>query len=111
MYDRKHRVDWWRWSVLTAHNTDSESLKLEPKEAVLVFADLVQRGLLVPVVASDGGDAFTINPGRDAEWKQVMHPCWSYFREHGLTLLGYVVSGLVGAGIGVGLDRFLAKGP
>lgn len=110
MHSRKDRVDWWRWSVLTAHNTDPERLKLEPKEAVLIFADLVQRGLLVPVLANDGGDAFTINPGRNAEWKKVMHPGWSYVREYGLTLIGYVVSGLVGAVIGIALDRFLVKG-
>jgi hypothetical protein len=99
MYERRERVDWWRWSVLTDVNTDPEGLRLPHKEAVVIFADLVQRGLLIPVVAGDDREGFTINPGRDAEWQEVMHPTWTWFKEHGLTMTGYVVSAFVGAGV------------
>lgn len=98
MYERRERVGWWRWWVLTDANPDPEGLRLPPREAFLIFADLVQRGLLVPVIG-DGAEGFTINPGRDPEWQEVMHPRWNWARAHGLTLIGYVVSALVGAGV------------
>ena len=75
MYQRKDRpVEWWRWTVLTAHNNDPETLKIYERTAFLIFADLVHDGLLVPVVASDGYEAYTINPGKDELWQAVMHP-------------------------------------
>ena len=52
MYQRKDRpVEWWRWTVLTTHNNDLETLKIDERTAFLIFADLVHDGLLVPVVA------------------------------------------------------------
>jgi hypothetical protein len=97
MYERRDRVGWWRWSVLTDHNsTDPEALRLPHRTAFLIFSDMVQRGLLVPVIADDGGDAFTINPGRDAEWQELMHPRFNLFKGHGLTVLGWILSAVVG---------------
>jgi len=105
IHDRKDRVDWWQWSVLTEHNPDAEGLKLSPKAAMLIFADLVHAGLLVPVVGSDGQEAYSVNPGKDHQWQEVMHPRWSLFRGRGLRVLEWVVSGVIGAAIAFGLAK------
>ena len=81
MYQRKDRpVEWWRWTVLTTHNDDPETLKIDARTAFLIFADLVHDGLFVPVVASDGHEAYTINPGKVEQWQEAMHPWWWWFR-------------------------------
>ena len=109
MYERKDRpVEWWRWTVLTAHNPDPESLKLDPKTAFLVFADFVQRGMLVPVVASNGHEAYSINPGRDAEWQQVMHPTYHAIKAGSWKLGEWLIGGLIGALLGAGVTAFFA---
>ena len=102
IYDRRGRVDWWRWQVLTEQNkNDTECLKLAPKTAFLIFSDLVQAGLFVPVIANDGVEGFTINPGKETEWTQVMHPRWHSVRRGGLKFAEMLVSGVVGAVLGV----------
>ena len=78
MYERKGRpVDWWRSKVLTKHNKDPETLGLDEKTAVLIYADLVRSGLLVPILAPDGDLAYTIHDGKEKEWKRAMSP-WQY---------------------------------
>jgi hypothetical protein len=72
LYDRKDRVTWWRWSVLTPKNKDPESLQLTPITACNIFIDLYRRGLLVPVVTDDGFDAFALDLSNE-EWKTVIH--------------------------------------
>jgi hypothetical protein len=102
MYDRRDRVGWWRWWVLTERNSqDPECLKIEPNTAFLIFADMVQAGLMVPTTGNDGGDAFTINPGKEDEWKRVMNPRWQSVRQGGMKLVDYLVGGVIGAILGV----------
>lgn len=102
MYDRKDRpVDWWRWTVLTAHNNDPEGLKLDERTAFLIFADLVHDGLLVPVVAPDGYEAYTINPGKDSQWEHVMHPWRHWVRRNTGRVIEWIISGIVGGIIGI----------
>jgi len=101
IYDRRGRVKWWRWSVLTAHNPDPESLKVPPETAFLIFGDMVQQGLFLPVIADDGGDAFTINPGKEDEWLRVMNPTWHSVRQSSSKIIEMVISGIVGAVLGV----------
>ncbi|MGO8748256.1 MAG: hypothetical protein ACLQNE_19950 [Thermoguttaceae bacterium] len=72
LHDRKDRVIWWRWSVLTAKNNDPESMKLSETVAFNIFIDLFRRGLLVPMVADDGLDAYALDLGKE-EWKTATH--------------------------------------
>jgi len=110
MHDRRDRVGWWRWSVLTDHNRDDpESLRLPHRIAFLIFSDMVQRGLIVPVIADDGGDAFSINPGRDPEWNALLHPQRAAVRGHSLTAAGYIVSGIIGAVLAIVIERAFGK--
>jgi hypothetical protein len=46
MYARRERVEWWRWSVLTAFNKDAAGLKFDERTAFLIFRDMVERGVL-----------------------------------------------------------------
>lgn len=109
MYERKDRpVEWWRWTVLTDRNDDPQSLQLAPRTAGLIFADLVQRGMLLPVIAPDGYEAYTINPGRDTDWQQVMHPTYHAIKSGGWKLGEWIISGLIGAVLGAGVTAFFA---
>lgn len=74
IYDRKDRPMWWRWSVLTKHNTDPETLALPDTVAWNVFTDLAKRDLLVPCMGDDGFEAFKLNLGPNDAWKAIMHP-------------------------------------
>jgi len=110
MYQRKDRpVEWWRWTVLTKHNNDPETLKIDERTAFLIFADLVHDGLLVPVVASDGHEAYTINPGKDEQWQAVMHPARRWLRHNTWRIVEWVISGIIGGVIGIALTVWWEK--
>ena len=109
IHDRKDRVDWWRWQVLTKHNKDEETLGFDEKTAFLIFSDLVHDGLLVPVVASDGLDAYTINPGKDEQWGQYNHPVKYWVRHNGGRVVEWVISSIVGGIIGIGITVWWEK--
>ena len=74
IYDRKHRPMWWRWSVLTKHNTDPETFALSDTIAWNIFTDLAKRDLLVPCMGDDGFEAFKLNLRPNDAWKVIMHP-------------------------------------
>jgi len=101
IYDRRDRVKWWRSSVLTERNNDPETLKLPPETAYLIFADMVQAGLLLPVIGEDGQDALTINPGREDDWRKVMNPRWHAVTRGGWRVGEWILSGIIGAILGV----------
>jgi len=110
MYKRKDRpVEWWRWQVLTKHNPDKETLGFEDKTAFLIFADLVQDGLLVPTVGSGGQEAFAINPGKDAEWKRMMSPIRYWFAHHTWQIFFWLIGVIGGFVVGVGLEYWRDK--
>ena len=108
IYERKDRVYWWRFVVLTEYNSkDPDTLKLDVKTAGRIFSDFIHDGLLVPAIASDGEDiaAYTINPGKDDLWRKAMHP-WEYWIWRNtkwlfVTVISSVISGFIGIGIGV----------
>ncbi len=58
--------------MLTAKNNDPESMKLSETVAFNIFIDLFRRGLLVPMVADDGLDAYALDLGKE-EWKTATH--------------------------------------
>ncbi|TWT42492.1 hypothetical protein [Botrimarina hoheduenensis] len=104
MHERKdRRVDWWRWTVLTATNSDPECLKLDKRTAFLVFSDFVHDGMLVPVIASDGFEAYTINPGKDELWQRAAHPWKWWIRHNTQRIIEWIISGIIGGVIGIGL--------
>lgn len=108
IYERRDAVTWWRWTVLTSHNNnDPATLKIPDKDAFLIFADLVHDGLLVPVVASDGHEAYTINPGKDDKWKQYAHPCRYWLTRNMWQMIGWIISGLIGAGLGAIINAMI----
>jgi hypothetical protein len=114
MYKRKDLpVEWWRWQVLTHHNSDKETLGLDEKTAFLIFADLVQDGLLVPIVGSDGHEAYAINPSKDDDWHRVMSPARYWFKYRTVQLLLWLLSNIVSAGIafclGLWWDKIIGK--
>ncbi len=110
MYQRKDRpVEWWRWQVLTKHNTDKETLGFEEKTAFLIFAYLVQDGLLVPTVALDGRGAFAINPGKDAEWKRMMSPFRYWVAHHTWQIFFWSIGVIGGFVVGFGLEFWRDK--
>ncbi len=108
MYDRKNRpVVWWRWTVLTPHNNDPEALKFDELTSFQIFADLVHDGLLVPLVASDGHEAYSINPGKEAEWQLVMHPCYYCVRRHIWRIIE--ISGIIGIAVALLVEKLVGK--
>lgn len=74
MFDRRDKVTFWRWPVLTVHNSDSEGLRLQDATAYHVFVDLAARGLLLPFVHDDGHEAYRLNLGKESEWGAVIEP-------------------------------------
>ena len=93
-------MHYWRWTVLTEHNTDPDSPKFSEKNAFLIFADFVQRGMLVPCIGDGGNEAFTINHGKDDEWNQIASPGRHLLWTWGQRAFDWVMGGIVGAIIG-----------
>jgi hypothetical protein len=80
MYERENRTTIsWRWWVLTEEGkpTDPSNPHLSPGDADLVFASLIQEGLLLPTIVTEQGilvGAHRINAAKEAEWKSVINP-------------------------------------
>ena len=109
IHARKDRVYWWQWRVLTDRNNDPECLRLPPKIAFQIFADLYQRGLLVPTFDDQGSEAFSINLGREPEWEAITHPTKEKVRAFGRRTCDWIIGGVIGLAIGIWWDNLLGK--
>lgn len=67
MPDNKQEGHWWRWHVLRKKNPNNNP-ELSDHDASLIFADFIQAGVLLPVIASDGQGAHAIHEGKSTEW-------------------------------------------
>lgn len=100
MMERRQHVVWWRWSVLTDKNPDPTSLRIKELDAFLIFSDLVQRGLLLPVVADDGSEAYSINSARIADWSEEYSPLFALIGFIRRRVVDWLIGGVIGAFIG-----------
>jgi len=60
-------------------------------------------------VASDGYEAYTINPGKDQQWQAVMHPWRWWFGHNTWRIIEWIVSGIIGGVIGIALTIWWDK--
>ncbi len=73
----------------------------------MVFADFIQAGMLLPVIASDAQGAHAIHEGKSAEWSAVAHPVKWWIRRHLFWLLGFLLTNILSAIIGILVGMWL----
>lgn len=110
---RQDRVDWWRWTVLTNKNPDPETLGIDERYAFLIFSDFVHDGMLLPMIAPDGFEAYAINPLKKDLWQRATHPTIWTIRRNVSRIIEWVCSAIIGGIIGICIslwwDRLLGK--
>lgn len=99
MLDNKTDKHWWRWQVLTNTNPNKNP-DLSAHDASLIFADFIQAGMLLPVIASDGQGAHAINESKASEWEAAAHPLQWWIRRNLFWLLGFLLTSIASAIIG-----------
>ena len=108
MWENKQDGHWWRWQVLTKKNPN-KSPELSDHDASLIFADFTQAGMLLPVIASDGQGAHAIHEGKSTEWDAAAHPWRWWFRQHLFWILGFLVTSIASAIIGLLVGMWLPE--
>lgn len=106
MLDNKQAGHWWRWQVLTSRNPNKNPA-LSDLEASMIFSDLIHAGMLLPIIASDGQGAHSIHEGKSAEWAAAAQPWRWWFRRHLFWLLGYLITSIFSAIIGLLVGMWL----
>ena len=99
----KDGYHFWKWTVLTNENTDSDSPEFSYSDAGLIFADFTVRGMLVPCLDDDGRDAYRINHGQKEHWDQIKSPRFHIAKIFGFKLADMILGGVIGAIIGAAL--------
>jgi hypothetical protein len=67
MWSHRRKNKWWTPGVLTAVNTDATSPKLTDVEAISIFKQLEEKGLIIPTVL-DGRSVFLLHESKVKEW-------------------------------------------
>lgn len=117
----RHRGNdvWWRPSVLTNRNPDSESLGLSQVEAMAIFNRLVEERLLFPGIINTNERVFFINEINEKEWSRFIfcskwyyrwfiNPFLKLSRNIGLFIY-WIISLIIASGIGAFISEWMHK--